>query len=462
MNYMIETETITPEIEMKAMEYINVGYQRILTFECASGGYNWWEGDDPGNAILTGLVIQALTDTMQVYGSVDEAVIARAADWLVSVQQSDGSWTEDTHLHAGNENLGAGSLRATCYIAWSLAHGGYPNQQATTYINNHIGTESDFYTKAMCANALAVAGANGPTLQGLLSDIDGEKIVDGEMVHWSATGATLVNSGGNAADVELTGLASLAFIASGAYPSNVTGAVNWLITTKDPQGNWGYNTQATVLALKTFIGAATANPGPTDATVSVYLNGDALGTMDFNDFNKDVVWQVESYALQVGENTLELDYQGYGNLSYQIVASHHIPWEDSDVPAEGPISIDIAYDKTQLQVDDQVTATVTVTANSDAVQGMVLVDLGLPPGFQLETGTLASQKEEKVISEFEVTGKQLLLYLDSLVVGEPRVITYELTALYPLKAQTGGSQAYAYYNAEVKDEAEPTEFEVTD
>ena len=46
MNYMIETETITPEIEMKAMEYINVGYQRILTFECASGGYNWWEGVD--------------------------------------------------------------------------------------------------------------------------------------------------------------------------------------------------------------------------------------------------------------------------------------------------------------------------------------------------------------------------------------------------------------------------------
>ncbi|MFH1530370.1 MAG: hypothetical protein ABIK09_06495 [Pseudomonadota bacterium] len=184
--------------------------------------------------------------------------------------------------------------------------------------------------------------------------------------------------------------------------------------------------------------------------------------MDFNDFNKDVVWQVESYALQVGENTLELDYQGYGNLSYQIVATHFIPWADSDIPADGPISIDVSYDKTQLQVDDQVTATVTVTANSAAVQGMVLVDLGLPPGFQLETDDLVAQKAEMVISEFEVTGKQLLLYLDSLAIGEPRVVTYKLTALYPLKAQTGGSQAYAYYNAEVKGEEEPTEFEVTE
>jgi len=159
---------------------------------------------------------------------------------------------------------------------------------------------------------------------------------------------------------------------------------------------------------------------------------------------------------------LELDYQGFGNLSYQVVAKHHVPWEDAGIPPDGPISIDISYDKTQLSVDDQVTATVTVTANSDVVQGTVLVDLGLPPGFQLETDDLVTQKQEDVISEFEVTGKQLILYLDSLAVGEPRVINYKLTALYPLTAQTGGSQAYAYYNAEVKDEEEPTEFEVND
>jgi hypothetical protein len=31
---------------------INLGYQRILTFECRDGGFNWWEGDNPGNAVL--------------------------------------------------------------------------------------------------------------------------------------------------------------------------------------------------------------------------------------------------------------------------------------------------------------------------------------------------------------------------------------------------------------------------
>ncbi|MCZ7538077.1 MAG: hypothetical protein M5T61_20535 [Acidimicrobiia bacterium] len=32
-DYMIETETMTPEIELKAQQFLNLGYQRILTFE---------------------------------------------------------------------------------------------------------------------------------------------------------------------------------------------------------------------------------------------------------------------------------------------------------------------------------------------------------------------------------------------------------------------------------------------
>ena len=113
---------------MKAMQYVNVGYQRILTFECKSGGFNWWEGDNPGNPILTALAIMMLRDTQKVYDAVDEKVITRARDYLERLQKGDGSWGEDRHLHAGNENLGAGTLRSTCYITWGLVEGGYADR----------------------------------------------------------------------------------------------------------------------------------------------------------------------------------------------------------------------------------------------------------------------------------------------------------------------------------------------
>ena len=447
---------------MTAMQYINTGYQKILTFECASGGFNWWEGDDPGNAILSAVAVMMLTDTKMVYDTVDDAVIQRTADYLESVQRSDGSWSEEAHLHAGNENLGAGSLRATCYITWALAHGGFMNAvpKAISHIKSKLPSEAEAYTRAMCANALAASGEGGSLLSDVLSQFHDEAIVEDNAVHWSSTGDTMVNSGGNAADVELTSLVALAMVGKGAFPQDVTGAVEWLVQSKDPQGNWGYNTQATVLALKTFIAALTANPGETDADVAVRFNGQVVAQKHFDNFNKDVLWQVELMdGLLPESNVVELDYDGVGALSYQIIATHYLPWEEADLP-EGPLTITVQYDTTQLAVDDLVTATVTVTNNDESAKGMVLVTVGIPPGFTLVSQDLALLKSEGVIDNYEVMGKQLVVYLNELPAGEPRVITYSLVAQYPIKAETGGAEAKYYYNSEVKAEEESQEIEV--
>jgi alpha-2-macroglobulin-like protein len=451
---MLATNTITPEIEMKAMEYIASGYQQILTFECASGGFNWWEGDDPGNAVLSALVMMMFGDTKLVYDTVDDAVSQRTATYLASVQQSDGSWPETTHLHAGNENLGAGSLRATCYIAWGIASAGYEDspvvQSALGYIKSNLSDKDGDYTRAMCANALAAAGDNSSLLTGILSDLHDAAIeVDGT-VHWSPGGDTLVNSGGNAAEVEMTALTILAMAEMGMYPQDIGLAVEWLVQSKDPQGNWGYNTQATVLALKAFIVAATSNPGTVAADVVVRFNGEEIATRQFDDFNKDVVWQVELLEGFLPEgNTVELDYDGIGALSYQIVSTHHIPWADV-TPPEGALTIDVDYDATTVAVDDTITATVTITNNDPEAQGMVLVTVGLPPGFDLLTDELNAQKEAGVISLYEVTGKQLILYVDELPAGETTAVTYGLAARYPVKADTGTSEVKLYYDAEQK------------
>jgi hypothetical protein len=455
--------TITPEIEMKAISYVNSGYQQILTFECQDGGFNWWEGDNPGNAILSALAIMMLTDTKEVYDTVDTAVIDRTAAYLAGVQKSDGSWSEESHLHAGNENLGAGSLRATCYIAWGLAYGGYIDAtvtKAVAYIKSNIGSEKDAYTRAMCANTLITAGDTSSTAGDILKVFHDKAIVEEGTVHWTSEGSTLVNSYGNAADVELTALIALAMAGKGAYPQDVNGAVEWLVQSKDPQGNWGYNTQATVLALKTFLKALTMTPGNTDADVTVTFDGQVLGTQHFDNFNKDVVWQVEvTTGIDNGAHLVELDYDGVGGLSYQVVATHYIPWEESE-PTEGPLSISVSYDTTTVNVDDIITATVTIKNNDPEGKGMVLVTVGLPPGFALITDDLAKLQTEKKLANFEVTGKQLILYFDSIPAGEPTQVSYSLVAQYPVKAETGGAEAKYYYDAETSAEEESQEVEV--
>ncbi len=464
MRYLTLTGQVTPEIEMKAMEYINIGYQRILTFECASGGFNWWEGDNPGNSILSAVAIQMLTDTQEVYPTVDLAVRDRAADYLFTTQKSDGSWGEEEHLHAGNENLGAGSLRATCYITWSLAAGGYGNRpgmaKALGYIGGKLPSEQGAYTKAMCLNALIAAQPANSLVGPMLQDFHESAVVEDGVVHWKAAGDTLVNSWGDAADVEVTSLVALAMATKGSYAQDVNGAVEWLIRSKDPQGNWGYNTQASVLALKTFLKAVTMSPADVTASVEVLLNGTSIAAKQFNQFNKDVLWQVElSQGLATDSNLVELSYSGIGALSYQIISTHYVPWEGTEEPT-GALAIDVSYGTEQLHVDDTVTCTVTITNNDASTKGMVLVTLGIPPGFDVVTQDLAELRSLGIISEYELTGKQIILYFNEIPAGEPLVFDYDLLALYPVKAETGSSEVSFYYNANDKDKDPSQEIEV--
>jgi type II secretory pathway pseudopilin PulG/5-hydroxyisourate hydrolase-like protein (transthyretin family) len=92
LDYMKQTGRLTPEVEIKARKYINAGYQRLLTFEVAGGGFEWF-GRPPANICLTAYGVLEFTDMARVH-PVDEAVTERARKWLFGQQNSDGSWSE--------------------------------------------------------------------------------------------------------------------------------------------------------------------------------------------------------------------------------------------------------------------------------------------------------------------------------------------------------------------------------
>lgn len=443
---------------MKAKEYIAAGYQRLVTFECASGGYNWWVDDDPGNAILTAMMVMMTNDTKKV-SYVDEKVIQRAAKWLADKQRADGSWGEEMHLHAGNETLGKGSLRATAYITWALLESGYETSaanKALVHLRSEVKSEKDVYTQAMVVKALAVNDASDPAINAVVQAIHDARIEDGDKIYWTPEGATMVESWGNNAYIESTALVALAFMEAGAYTADVQGALNYLIANKDDQGNWGYSTQATVLALKALLGSLNAGSPSTDATAKVILNGEEIASHQFTDFNADVLWQVDlsEYAIE-GDNHVVIDYEGMGNLMYQMTSTYFVPWTEVEPEKTGPLDIDVEYDKTSLNVDDTIHVTVTVTNNDEGASGMVMADLGLPPGFDVDLTELNKLQKQGVVQKIEKTSLNLLVYINSVTPGKPLQFSYGLVAQYPLEASAPKSLAYFYYNKEEKVEFGP-------
>ena len=108
---------------------------------------------------------------------------------------------------------------------------------------------------------------------------------------------------------------------------------------------------------------------------------------------------------------------------------------------------------------------------------MVLLTLGIPPGFDVLTEDLdkavkvdkdagpatrqpSVEKLLTTISSYEVTGRQLLIYLDALPEGSEFKLGYRLRAKYPVKAQTGSSEARYYYQAHKRGTAKSRVLEV--
>ena len=463
-DYLAKTGALTEAIDIKARSYITEGYQRLLTFECASGGFNWWEGDDPGNAILTAVGVMMFTDTKNV-AFVDDAVIVRAAKYLANSQQSDGTWTEERHLHAGNENLGAGSLRATAYITWALLHAGRETaatDRALSYLRTKVGATEDVYTTALVTLALATKNANDALLAGLAGKLHENRIEEGQRIYWSPDEQTMVGGWDDSGKVETTAVVALALMAAQSHAADVSGALDWLLSKKDPQGNWGYSTQATVLTLKALIASLSNGSATTAASVKVLLDGQEVARRDFNDLNADVLWQVDlGSTLAEGEHEVSLAYEGTGNLMWQIAGKHYLPWSMVAPEPAGPLAIDVAYDKTELASDDIINVQVTVTNSDPNESGMMMAELGLPPGFDLDTSALDAILGQGKVARYEKTALRLVVYLEPIRPEAPVTFGYVLRATAPLEATAPESEAYLYYNREVRTGSAPVHLVVS-
>jgi len=126
----------------------------------------------------------------------------------------------------------------------------------------------------------------------------------------------------------------------------------------------------------------------------------------------------------------------------------------------------VAYDRTQLVQDDTASATATIKNNLDKTANMVMVDLGIPPGFDLLSEDLQDYQQKSAsrksghLSKFNLTATQAILYFNSFAPGDTVTVKFRLRAKYPIHARTFKSRVYEYYDPEVSSVARPVQLEV--
>jgi hypothetical protein len=458
LNYLKETKKEKPELRMKAEGLINTGYQRLLTFEVPGGGFSWF-GQKPANKILTAWGLLEFNDMNSVY-PIDEKIIERTQRWLVSQQNPDGSFSFDS-THGGYPAGVNVTVMSTAFITWALAESGYRDQatdKALAYLRSHLDTMGDSYTLALTANALYLSDSSSRETAEAIRKLSSMAVAKEEVACWPC-GATVMGGYGESGTVEATALAAQALVRSDSEYELTTRALNYLTSRKSANGSWG-STQATVLALR-VLAEARKKPGKQTGTITVSINGKSHSTFTITEENSDVLQMADLRdAVRTGENNIELTCADKGSFTWQVAGKYHLPWNKEREAGEKPLSISVSYDRTTLSSDDIIKAKAAVTRRGTLQGGMVIVDLGIPPGFTVLTGDLEKLRNHNVIQRYELTPRKIILYLSEIRAGETLSIPYRLKARFPLRAKSPASAVYEYYNPAVRAESPPLQLTV--
>jgi hypothetical protein len=191
------------------------------------------------------------------------------------------------------------------------------------------------------------------------------------------------------------------------------------------------------------------------------VNGKQAGAFHISQADYEVVRQVDARELvRAGDNEVRITLRGKGSALYQIVARYYLPWEMVKPPAQELLAIDVSYDRTELAANDILTASARVVNNAPRDCNMVVIDLGLPPGFEVMAEDLERLVAKKAVQKYTLAARQIIIYLDRLASRQPLEFSYRLRAKFPIKAATPASKVYRYYNPEINATAKPVELVV--
>jgi hypothetical protein len=455
------------KVLMQAEHYLNVGYQKLLTFERPGGGFDWW-GNGPPLVWLSAYGLQEFNDMARVY-PIDRGVIDRTQKWLMSQQAADGTWSNIGATHGETiAQMGNPKLLLTSYVVWSLLDSGLRDpklDKSVDYIIKHVDDAKDNpYILALVANALAAWDAKDDRTHAVLAKLEKlhKDLPEWKACHFPSNGQSLTYARGDGVTVETTALAALAMMKSGQFPNTVNKALTYLIKSKHPNGTWG-STSGTILALKALVASVGAAKQEGKATFSILVNGKKVAGGEVTEENADVMQLFDLKAhTQLGRNDVEIQVNGNTNLMYQIVGRYYDPWKEPPVVQKPVLDVGVAYDRTELSTSDVLKAKATLRYNGEVPTYMVIVDLGIPPGFTVDPGEFAEMVGQKRVMKFSVTARTVTLYLGDLKPGDEKTFDYTLKPKYPIKAKTPATVAYEYYTPANRVEAKPVELKVNE
>ncbi len=442
--YFLSHQGVSPEKIAKAKSLLDAGYKKLIGFESADKGYEWF-GGNPAHESLTAYGLMEFVDMSKVM-AVDQTMIKRTRNWLLSRRDGEGGFKQNKKAL---DSFGRAPIETTnAYIVWALLESGEDPiklKKEIHSIKEKALTSDDSYVVALAANILYLANDH-EAATALSKKLVAAVITDGSVGH---AVTTITRSGGDALSIETTSLALLAWLKDDStWAADVENSIKWLFE-RSKSGRFG-STQSTILALKAINAYDAARAQPKQpGLVQLYVDGIAFGKPVM--FTKDTKGAIElpdfSAALSIGKHSLELKMENGSKMPFSLEIQYHTQLPLAAI--DSPVRITSNLSGSTFSEGEPVEMKVVISAGvSDAPTPIAI--LGVPAGIEVRHDQLKELVTSKQIDSYEVKGQTIILYWRALKAEETRNISIDLIAAIPGIYTGQASRSYLYYTDEMK------------
>ncbi|XP_059399391.1 ophiophagus venom factor-like [Carassius carassius] len=440
----------------EAIKYIQKGYENQLNYRKRDDSYPPYSKEGTSTWI-TAYVVKVFS-MAKSFISVDEKHLCGPLVYLLkNKQRPDGSFREDNPVYDTSMTGGLQgsesrvSLTAFVLIALAEAQNSVTCQEpdldiqdksrkAAVYLREHFPRLTRPYTAAIACYALAVS--NHGCIKSMLL-----KLASPDRTHWP-------DSSNYFFKLEATGYALLALI-KGGHMEDAAAPFQWLNENRGIGGGYG-STQSTMVVLQALSDYLVKRPPPDDLNLLVQLSVPGRSDVRWT-FNPKMAYQARSSRVPLDQKfTVEASGKGKGVLEV-VTVYHQLPDVYENSTCNG-FQMDVSIAETNEKTPPDVEKSYRLNINVRALEGrqvrMVILDIGLPTGFEPENSDLEmlTNSVDRYINNFQVVDNlsdrgSLIIHLFKVSSTQTDTISFRLHQKFKVGLlQPSTVTVYQYYN----------------
>jgi alpha-2-macroglobulin-like protein len=446
LQFLKQSGLIQPDVEKRALGYIQNGYQKLVAYEIKDGGFEWF-GHPPAHEGLSAYGLIQFHEMRKVFPKVDEVMMSRTRDWLLSRRNGRGGFKQN----AGKYGFSAASEEVNnAYILYALSETGTKGlSKEYDQALAEARKSKDMYRMAL----MAITAFNIGKADDYTALVNSFK----EAIHLTGfdnlkIDHSIVRSYGTSLVSETVSLWTLALMKPSAVDYNLAKECIQHILKSRSYGQFG-STQGTTLALKTLTEyARLVRITRDDGEIQVFVDNTIADKLTYGkEAREKLVLNNFSGKLSAnGEQTVRILFAGT-NESLPYAANFQWYTKHPPSSSECKIGIKTSLNAASLHVNETVRLTAVLKNKSSEGLPMAVAVIGIPAGLSAQPWQLKELQEKQVFDFYEITGGNLVLYYREMAPNGVHTVNLDLKAEIPGTYTGAASSAYLYYTNEYKD-----------